>query len=127
MTYADTKRVLLAQGLMDEDGATHRPRPGHCRHCRHAVLAAITDAGLTVLLWPTPTTPLGELHALLAGLRTFTALPADLLYRDAWRIQGRDADHVHVHVEHRCGHTPPPPNPIHATTVRTVVHDAPPF
>ena len=121
--------ALIRDGHMDEDRVTRTPRPGHCRHCHLAVTAAITDAGFTVLLWPVPTTPLGELQARLAGLRTFTALEHDVLYRDDYRITGRNANQVPVHVEHHCGHTPPPPNPVHAAqqSARSCFDGPPPF
>lgn len=120
--------ALIRDSHMDEDRATRRPRPGHCRHCHLAITAAITDAGFTATCWPTPTTPHGELQALMTGLRTFTALEADLLHRDDFRIRGRNANQVRVLVQHRCGDTPPPANPIHAQArARTCFDGPPPF
>lgn len=121
------KAALVAGGHMDESGATRRPRPAHCRACRLAITAAISDAGFTVKAWPVPTTALGELQALMAGLRTYTALPDELLYRDASRIRGNDADARRVLVEHRCGDPPPPGNPIHAVKrIREYAPNEPP-
>lgn len=119
---------LIANGHMDEQAVTHTPKARHCRHCGLAVTAAITDAGFTAACWPTPTTPLGELQALTAGLRTYTALPNDLLHRDDFRIRGRNANQARVLVQHRCGDTPPPPNPVHtAAASSTALPDTPQF
>lgn len=126
-----TQRVrahLLAEGHTDEQGATRTPRPGHCRHCRLALTITISDAGFTIGCWPTPTTPLGELHALVAGRRTFTRHEDRLLYRDDFRITGRSADVVPVLVEHRCGDRPPPVNTRHdQPRALEVARDVPPF
>lgn len=125
---AHVQAALIADGHMDEDRVTRRPRPGHCLHCRLAVTAAITDAGFTARCWPTPTTPLGELIALTNGIPTYTALTDELLYRDDFRIRGHNADQVRVLVAHRCGDTPPPPNPIHqVATARRERPAAPPY
>lgn len=120
---------LHSEGLIDERGVTRRPRPATCGTCRLAVTAAIADTGFTTSCWPTPTTTLGELQALTAGLRTYTALPDALLHRDHHRIRSNDADHRHVLVEHRCGDTPPPPNPIHQprATAAATLDGPPPF
>ena len=117
--------ALTRDGHMDEDRVTRRPRPGHCRHCHLAITAAITDAGFTAACWPTPTTPHGELTALLAGLRTYTANPDTLLHRDDYRIRTRNANQARVLVQHRCGDTPPPPNPIHDVQLARPRFDGP--
>lgn len=128
MNTTHVQAHLIAAGLMDEDRVTRRPRPGTCRHCRHAVTAAITDSGFTILCWPTPTTTLGELVALTNGLTTYTQLDDELLYRDDFRIRGHNADHTRVLVRHQCGDTPPPPNPLHqAARARRDLPAAPPF
>jgi hypothetical protein len=120
---------LYRECLIDEYGASRRPRPGHCATCRLAVTVAITDSGFTVKAWPTPTTVLGELQALVAGLRTFTALPDALLYRAEDVIRSNDADRRRVLVEHRCGDPPPPMNPVHLVKAipSTTGNEAPPF
>ena len=115
MTTTQRERVqahLIATGVMDEQGVTRRPRPAHCARCRHAVIAAITDAGFTVTCWPVPTTAHGELTALLAGLPTYSWHPDDGLYhRDDFRIAGNNTHRVRVLVTHRCTDAPPEPNP----------------
>lgn len=130
MNTTRVQAALIAAGHMDEDRVTRRPRPAHCRTCRHAITAAITDSGFTARCWPTPTTTLGELQALLAGLATYTALPDELLYRDDFRIRTNDANRARVLVEHRCGDPPPPTNPIHAIPKQMrsfTANEEPPF
>lgn len=58
-----------------------------CRHCKSKILAC-TANGLDRHLDPTPLTEAGELHALLAGHRTFN------LYRD-W-VGSRHVEHINA-------------------------------
>lgn len=117
-----TQRVtdhLIATGTMTEQHVTRRPRLRHCGHCGLVVLAAISDAGFTIAVWPWPTTAYGELDALMRALPTYTHHSDDGLYRrDDFRIRGNNTDRVQVHVTHRCGDPPPPLNPAHAVVAR---------
>lgn len=122
MTTTQRERVtahLIADGHLDESGIGRKPRPATCRACRLAVTAAITDLGITVACWPTPTTAYGELLAVMAGLPTWSEHPDDGLYhRGPVRIAGNNTHRVRVLVTHRCGDPPPEAHPAWRAEVR---------
>lgn len=104
---------LIAEGAMTEQQVTHTPKPRHCRHCGRAVIAAITDIGFEIAVEPTPTTPRGELHVLMAGGRTFAIIANTMIWRDQYRIAFHDANTETVHAMHQCGIFPPETHPSH--------------
>ncbi|WP_346007273.1 hypothetical protein [Janibacter terrae] len=120
---------LINDGVMTEQNVTRTPKPRHCLHCGRAVIAAITDLGFEVAVEPTPTTPLGELHVLLAGGATYTLLPwGEMVHRDKRRITHRDANNERVHAQHQCGNAPPEINPLFpAKRIHIEFPDQPPF
>ena len=109
--FQRVKAKLLRDRLMDHQGVTRTARPRHCGRCHAAVLAGIDDLGITVSVHPTPTTTLGELEALMAGVDTFLLAGGRLIYRNASKIKARSPDEYDVHVTHQCGKPPPPTNP----------------
>lgn len=110
MIATRVQRALVTQGVMTETGLTRKARTHHCRRCHVPALACIDANGMDAWTWPDPTTVLGELLAWASGLRTWhRAISGDgLIVRDAHVIAAKPADVVDVHVQHVCGHTPPP-------------------
>lgn len=126
---------LIAKGVMTETGLTHKPRTRPCRHCRTQTVACIDDLGTDAHAWPTPTTPLGELLAKVAGLRTWHHMfTGGLMARGPQTITAKPAGTVAVLVEHRCGDSPPQKNPgaekgtkAFAYSGSSAQYDPPPF
>ncbi len=74
-----------------------------------------------------PTTPEGELHALLSGRRTYEKNQrGEMTRRHIEHIQAADADHARVYVDHRCEGPRPPISDRWAPTAVTL-SDEPPF
>ena len=97
---------------------TGRATPYWHGACGQPVLAG-TAWPWAVVLDPTPTTPEGELFAILTGRTT-----VQLVGRELWRRRTRDlalsnADEVIVLIEHCCAGPPPIPNDIWAPKKRT--------
>lgn len=122
------KDRLIADGAMTEQQVTHTPKPRHCRKCGRAVIAAITDLGFQIAVEPTPTTPRGELHVLMAGGRTFAIIANTMIWRDQYRIAFHDANTETTHAMHQCGKAPPETNPLFTQkNARPEYPDKPPF
>ena len=79
-----------------------------CHRCRGIVLTGLAE-GIRTTVDLTPLNSAGEIHALLAGLWTYTLLKSGLVHRDAGRIAGTS---LHgkgpVLGDHRCRYTSPP-------------------
>lgn len=121
---------LINDGVMTEQGVTRTPKPRHCRDCGAAVIAAITDLGLEVAVHPTPTTPGGELGALMAGSATYALLDhGEMVHRDQYRIAKRNADQECTYIQHVCGMPQPERNTHFIKEKHEIDSDnaAPPF
>lgn len=134
MTTADwpgwLSDYLEGEGVIDARARlTHQARPGACPNCHAMILAGLDDnLGLAVHADAMPTTAVGELTALLHGLRTYTLITGELCHRDHNRIAYRSADHEPVHAEHSCPAPCLPVNTKFAAKSRPVhAHDEPPF
>lgn len=103
---------LIAEGHVTETGLTRNPKPRNCRRCGQRLLAAIDRNGFDALTWADPTTPAGELGAILTGRQTWQVnVYGGMSPRMHYAIAANSADRVAVHVEHRCGDPPPPAKP----------------
>lgn len=106
------RRILEARGQWNSDGIARKARGRLCPKCGEPTMAGL-DADLcagVAVCNPQPLTPLGEVYALFAGLRTFTLEwlggHYEINFRDEWRIKGMPAGskkNVDVIAEHRCG------------------------
>lgn len=122
------KDSLVRDGAMTEQGVTHTPKPRHCATCGRAVIAAITDMGDEIAVEPTPTTPAGELSTLINGGQTFALLGhGEMVRRDQWRIEYRDANNEPTHAMHECGKPAPEINPAFTRFNRRPLPENPPF
>lgn len=120
--------TLALDGVIDTGMVTRKTRPTRCRQCRTVVLSAVDDLGFRVDVDPTPTTPLGEVLAVVADRRTYTRIGTELVYRSEHRITLRDADTEAAYPEHVCGANPLPANPLHVPALRPVADpNRPPF
>lgn len=102
---------LVRSGALTESGLTRRARPRRCPGCGTWTLAGL-DADVCALeahADPTPLTPLGEVAALLGGVRTVELVNSggrhQLEQRLPDHIEGRPAcsGRFDVLALHRCG------------------------
>ena len=120
------KDQLIADGAMTEQHVTRTPKPRHCRDCGRAVIAAITDLGFEITVEPTPTTPAGELSALMNGGQTFAILDhGEMVWRSMHRIKYRDANKERAHAKHQCGINPPEINTLFTKKNTRIDYDGP--
>lgn len=106
------KAVLEARGLWNHDGINRKAHGRLCHRCGSPTMVGL-DAdrcALAAVCNPQPLTVLGELQALLSGLRTFTLTwlggRYEIDYRDQWRIKGSPPGseaNTDVLAEHKCG------------------------
>jgi hypothetical protein len=121
---------LDGEGIIDvATRLTHQVRRTTCPSCHSMVLAALDDdLSLPVHVDAMPTTAVGELTALLYGLRTYTLITGNLCHRDSHRIDYRCADFEPVHAEHSCSAPWLPVNEKFAPMpTYPAIHVEPPF
>ena len=122
------QRALIADGTITETGLTHTPQPRTCPHCGHRTLTAIDDLGTDATTWAWPTTTIGELTALLTGLRTWHRnTHGELTARGPHTITAKPANRYDVHTQHRCDDPPPPAKPTPPPATTTPPPTKPPF
>lgn len=105
---------------------TRAPRPGRCRGCRKPILSG-WYRGDPITLDRASLTPLGELAALLLGLRTYHAVGSNLYRRGAHTIRDEpNPSYGGIHRAHHCGKTPPDGVAVRETPAEPE-SDTPPF
>lgn len=127
MTY----QPVLIPTSADTINAGPTPTQTACPSCGAPVIAALEGrVGLPVAADPVSLTPLGELQALTAGLRTFEHWHDGLGRRSAWLISrcpaGRDQAANPIRPEHRCDGPPLDCQPA-PTRPDLPPDDAPPY
>jgi hypothetical protein len=92
-----------------QEAAARAAKPTPCPRCSAPTLYGLDDdtAATEARVDPTPIDKLGEVAAILAGLKTYTAWPVgagrvELSRRDRFRLLSRPKDYPTL-AEHRCG------------------------
>lgn len=102
-----------------------KPKNNRCYKCGKAILSATHDA-LPIHLDPQALTTLGEISALVGGVKTWFISNENVFYRNAWSIRtsptGLGGDIVQ---EHRCDR--PQPSGVCARPVLGEISDDPGF
>lgn len=123
--------AMRRQGLPDPQRGvvtTHRRERATARWCRcgQPVWSGLADRE-DVALDPTPTTPDGELFAIMAGRRTFEKdMHGIMCRRRPANIRAHPADAVRVYIAHACSGPHAIPNSLWAP-VPVSLSDVPPF
>lgn len=98
--------MLEAQGHIDENRISRKPRRRNCRKCGRPTIAAITELGITTHLDPNRLTAEGEFLASLAGQPTFEIYGpgqgVEVLFRFSDRRARAPDDTQRIHAPHVC-------------------------
>lgn len=94
---------LIDAGDLTPHRVSRRARTMRCPWCSAYVQAAIDDLGFESFTHPAPTTPAGELAAVLAGRRMHTLVAGELVHRGEHRITAKSADEEMAFPAHECG------------------------